>query len=64
MTKPTKEVQTRYNAKMSTFGPIRLKAETVAELKEAAVHRTQASIVRELVELWAEARKKQKGAAK
>ena len=64
MTKPSKEAQGRYNAKMSTFGPIRLKAETVAELKEAAVHRTQASIVRELVELWAEARKKQKAGTK
>jgi hypothetical protein len=46
------------------FGPIRLNPETVAELKSAAVHRSAASIVRELVELWAEARKKQKGAAK
>jgi hypothetical protein len=64
MTKPTKEVQERYNAKMGNFGPIRLKVETIAELKEAAVHRTQASIVRELVETWAEARRKQKAGAK
>jgi len=58
MTKLTKEVQERYNAKMGTFGPIRLKVETIEELKDAAVHRTQASIVRELIEAWAEHRKK------
>ncbi len=44
--------------KMIPFGPLKLKRETVEELRKAAIHRTEASIVRELVEAWAEARKK------
>jgi hypothetical protein len=47
----------KYNVKMVPFGPIRIKAETLDVLHSAAIHRTAASIVRELIELWAEARK-------
>lgn len=45
-------------SKMIPFGPLRMPVWVVAELRKAAVHRTEASIVRELVEAWAEARKK------
>ena len=45
--------------KKVNFGPIRIFPETVAELhKAAAGNRSAASIVRELVEAWANERKK------
>ena len=40
------------------FGPIRLRPETLDALHREAGPRSAASVVRELIELWLEARKK------